>query len=69
MVADIVEDEVVAAIALGEIRALIVDGMIGADPACQICCVAGAHCGHFRAERPPELHGEGADSAHRAVHQ
>ena len=60
---DVVEDDVVALWALGEVLARVVDDVVGAERADQLELAGAADAGHLGAHRLGDLHGEGADAA------
>ena len=67
MVADVVEDEVVALGPGGEVDLRVVDDVVGADRADQLDVLRAADPGHLGAERLGDLHGERAHATGSAV--
>jgi hypothetical protein len=68
-VADVVQDQVVAGVRLGEVLGRVVDDAGGAERAHELQVPGAAHAGDLRAERRGDLHGVAADAAGRAVDQ
>src|ERR1700674_1456680 len=69
MVRHVVEDEVVALPASGEVLGCVVDDMVSADGPDHLLILCAAHAGHLSAERFGDLHGESPDAAGSAVDQ
>jgi putative ABC transport system ATP-binding protein len=64
-----VEDHLEALAAAGEVLAGVVDHVIRTKGADKLDVARAAHAGHLGTERLGDLHGEGADTARRAVDQ
>ena len=67
VIADVVEDEVVALRAFGEVVLGVVDDVIRAERAHELHIAGAADAGHLGAERLGDLHGVCADAAGGAV--
>jgi hypothetical protein len=65
-VAGDVEDEVVAASAVGEVLAGVVDDVVGSQGPDQVCLAGAAHGGDLGTESLRELHGVASNAAGRA---
>ena len=68
-VPDVVEDDVVALVAVSEVLLGVVDDVVGADRADQLNVLGAAHSGHLGAENLGDLHSECADPARGPVDQ
>ena len=69
MVGHVVEDEVVALLAAGEVLLGVVDDVVGPDGVDQVHVSGAAHAGHLGSQCLGNLHREGADAAGGAVDQ
>src|ERR1700737_5629983 len=69
MVPHVVEDEVVARAAVGEVPLCVVDEMVSADGADLFQVPRAAYGGYFGAERLGDLHREGSKASRRTVDQ
>ena len=65
----VVEHQVVALVAPGEVLPGVVDDVIGAERSHEVDVPRAAHRGHLRAERFRDLHGERPDASRGAVDQ
>src|ERR1700687_2222103 len=69
MVRDVVEDEVIALSALGEVLSGVVDDVVSADGADHVHVLGAAHSSHLGAKRFGDLHGECTKASGSAVDQ
>src|SRR2546423_1005626 len=69
MVPDVVEDEVVAFLTLGEVLPGVVDDMVSADRSDHVDVLRAAHACHLGTERFGDLHRERSEASRRAVDQ
>src|ERR1700674_607525 len=69
MVPDAVDKQVVASATIGEVFLDVINDPICADGSDHVNIPRTTYGGHMRAERPRDLHSEGAHSSRRTVNQ